>query len=79
VTNDELFARQIHNVNQAIFGLAVIINTHLHRKYPPLPDGSPAPEVTELNNVMQLFSDTHAKLTQIVQDANARPGIILPH
>jgi hypothetical protein len=79
MTNDELFARQMHNVNQAIFGLAIVINNHLRSQSTPTADGSPSAEVVELDRVMQLFADTHQRLTTIVQEANARPGIILPH
>lgn len=81
MTNEEIAARQLHNLNNAVFGLAVALRRQMEQTLPPPLIGSVAtlpPELVELDRVMQSFADTLQGITAMVQKANSR-SIILPN
>lgn len=81
MTNEEVAARQLHNLNNAVFGLAVALRRQMEQTMPQPLVGAIAtlpPEIAELDRVMQSFSDTLQSITAMVQKANSR-SIILPN
>jgi hypothetical protein len=81
MTNEEVAARQLHNLNNAVFGLAVALRRQMEQTMPVPLVGSVAvlpPEIVELDRVMQSFADTLQSITAMVQKANSRQ-IILPN
>ena len=82
MTNEEVAARQLHNLNNAVFGLAVALRRQMEQTLPPPLIGTIAtlpPEIQELDRVMQSFADTLQGITAMVQKANNGSGIILPN
>lgn len=82
MTNEELFARQLHNCNNAIFGLAVALRRQMEVTLPPPLVGAIAtlpPEIQELDRTMQSFADTLTGLQKAVHKVNHGSGIILPN
>ena len=82
MTNDEVAARQLHNLNNAVFGIASALRRQLEATIPPVMAGNLAmlpPEIVEFDRVMQSFADTLQGITAMVQKANSRSGIILPN
>ena len=84
MTNEELFARQIHNLHNAVNGMALVLRQQLLTLPPPLGTVEllQHPAVTDLDRVMQSYHDTLTALTSIVQKANSMntgSGIIVPH
>lgn len=75
MTNDELAARQLHNLNQALFGIAIATRQLLDTPA----DTAPHPALAEFDRVMQTFADNLARLTAMVHQANTSSGIILPN
>lgn len=79
MTNDELFARQLANLNQGLRAVALVLYRHLEQQYPG-PGEPPDPLLQDLNKAMQDFHDMLATLQQLVTTANQPPsGIILPN
>lgn len=82
MTNDEIAARQLHNINNAVFGLAVALRRQMEATMPPPLGGTVEmvpQEIAQLDRVMQTFSDTLQGITLMVEKANSRSGIILPN
>ena len=81
MTNEEVAARQLHNLNNAVFGLAIALRRQMEQTLPPPLVGAIAtlpPEIMELDRVMQSFADTLQTITAMVQKVNSR-SIILPN
>ena len=82
MTNDEVAARQLHNLNNAVFAIAVALRRQMEATLPPPLVGSVAtlpPEISDLDRAMQSFADTLQGITAMVQKANNRSNIILPN
>jgi hypothetical protein len=79
MTNDELFARQIHNLQRVTHNIAISLRKHLMQTPQP-PGAAPGvnPDIAELDLMMQSFHDTITGLTAQVQKANSRSNLILP-
>ena len=82
MTNEEVAARQLHNLNNAVFGLAVALRRQMEATIPPVMIGAVAtipPEIEAFDKVMKSFADTLRGIAAMVQKANSRSGIILPN
>ena len=73
MTQAELTARQLHNLNNTMLGVAMVVR-HL-AELPHSGEGN----VQLLDTVMRGFTNELATLTQIVLAENSKPSIILPH
>jgi hypothetical protein len=82
MTNEEVAARQLHNLNNAVFAIAVALRRQMEATLPPPMIGAVAtlpPEIEALDKAMQSFADTLQSITSMVHKANNSAGIILPN
>ena len=80
MTNEELTARQLHNINNAIFGIGVALRRHLEAVGAEVVQ-DPAITLKDFDATMQSYADTLQRITIMVQHANHHQpsGIILPN
>jgi len=84
MTQDELTARQLHNINQAVFGIALAVRTVLLAANPTLEQpltasDAAATTLAEFDSTMQAFADRLTQFTALVAQQNRGSGIILPN
>lgn len=75
MTNEELFARQIHNLNRGLHNIALALKLHITAVEPE----EEVAVLEHLNKSMADFHHTLDSLQEAVRRQNSQGSIILPN